>query len=193
MKLLGPKSISTGLSYLFLSVFIFLLLYTIYRSFLLSIGWYNYTYSENLLPNLVKTGKAPADNPTDLQIYLKFRFPFFKEFVHTYLSGKISFVSVFTNVFSTLFFFFAYKIFRELNKPTLFNQKIIKKLKAFSIINFIYAPVYILSIKILFKTSLESSMIISCFAFTFLGLISYFIMVFFQNAYQLQSENDLTI
>ncbi|MFY1048280.1 DUF2975 domain-containing protein [Chryseobacterium sp. GP-SGM7] len=99
----------------------------------------------------------------------------------------------FQNIFFCLFFFYLYKIFNHLTNHNLFTEKIIHYLKIFSIINILYAPLYFFIWVYLFNASLDSSMIITCLIFFFLGITMYFTSAFFKKGYQLQSENDLTI
>jgi hypothetical protein len=194
MKLIGPKSISTGLSYLFLLLFIFLAVNSIYMTFTFGVGYYNWTYSHNLLPNIVEVAKMPQNVSPEFQVYFRFKYPFSNvQMMMGFFTFKTFVFHTFQNIFFSLFFFFAYKVFKELSNQKLFTKKIIRQLTIFSIINLLYAPLYFFIWIYIFNASIESSMVITSFAFLFLGIIMYFIKAFFKKGYQLQSENDLTI
>lgn len=194
MKLIGPRSISTGLSYLFLLLFIFLAVNSIYMTFAFGVGYYNWTYSHNLLPNIIEVAKMRQALSPEFQVYFIFKYPFSNvQMVMGFFTLKTFVFHTFQNVFFCLFFFFAYKVFKELNNQKLFTENIIRQLTIFSIINLLYAPAYFVIWIYIFKSSIGSSMVITSFAFLFLGIIMYFIKVFFKKGYQLQYENDLTI
>ncbi|KFE97740.1 hypothetical protein IX39_18410 [Chryseobacterium formosense] len=194
MKLLGPKSISTGLSYLFLLLFIFLLLHTIYMTFLFGVSYYNYTNSEHLLPEVIEIGKSRGNHPPPFDVYFIFKYPFSnQQMMMGFFTKQTVMFHSFQNIFFCLFFLFLYKIFNHLNNHNLFTEKIIQQLKIFSIINILYAPLYFFIWVYLFNASLDGSIIITCLIFFFLGITMYFTSAFFKKGYQLQSENDLTI
>ncbi|WP_375379302.1 DUF2975 domain-containing protein [Chryseobacterium luquanense] len=194
MKLLGQKSISTGLSYLFLFLFIFLLLHTLYMSFLFGVSYYNHSYSENLLPEVIEMGKSKGNYSPPFDVYFIFKYPFSnQQMMMGFFTKQTVMFHSFQNIFFCLFFYFLYKIFTQLSSQRLFTEKIIKQLKTFSIINILYAPLYFFIWLYLFNAHLDSSMLITCFIFFFLGITMYFTSAFFKRGYQLQSENDLTI
>lgn len=196
MKLLGPKSISTGLSYLFLLLFILFALHTIFELFAFGIAYYNWTNSAHLFSDFIYVGNTIdyASPQHGDYTYFRFKYPFTDQQMLTGIFSKNNFIfHTFQNIFFTLFFAFAYKIFKKLSNEKIFTEFVIKDLKKFAIINLLYAPLYFLIWIFIFKANLETTMLLTSFAFLFLGIIMYFITALFKKGYQLQSENDLTI
>lgn len=196
MKLLGPKSISTGLSYLFLLLFILLALQFIYQLFAFGIAYYNWTNSANLFTDLIYVGNTIdyASPEHGDYIYFRFKYPLGDQPMLTGIFSKNSFIYyTFQNIFFCLFFVFAYKIFKKLSYEKVFTENVIKDLKKFAVINLTYAPLYFLIWIFVFRANVETSMLLTSFAFLFLGIIMYFITALFRKGYQLQSESDLTI
>ncbi|MCX8525728.1 DUF2975 domain-containing protein [Chryseobacterium formosus] len=163
-------------------------------TFLFGVSYYNYTYSEHLLPEVIEMGKSKGNYSPQFDIYFIFKYPFSnQQMMMGFFTKQTVLFHSFQNIFFCLFFFFLHKIFNHLTNHKLFTEKIIQQLKIFSIINILYAPLYFFIWLYLFNAHLDSSMLITCFIFFFLGITMYFTSAFFKRGYQLQSENDLTI
>lgn len=196
MKLLGPKSISTGLSYLFLLLFILLALHSICELFAFGVAYYNWTNSTSLFSDFIYVGNTIdyASTQHGDYTYFRFKYPFTDQQMLTGIFSKNSFIfHTFQNLFFCLFFALAYKIFKKLSHEKIFTESVIKDLKKFAVINLMYAPIYFFIWIFIFKANVETTMLLTSFAFLFLGIIMYFITALFKKGYQLQSENDLTI
>lgn len=196
MKLLGSKSVSTGLTYLFLLLSILFITHSLYELFAFGIAYYNWTNSTNLLSDFIYVGKTIdyASPQHGDYIYFRFKYPFGDQQMLTGIFSKNSFIfHTFQNIFFCLFFTFAHKVFKKLSRENIFTESVIKDLKKFAIINLLYAPLYFLIWIFVFRASIETAMLLTSFAFLFLGIIMYFITALFKKGYQLQSENDLTI
>jgi len=196
MKLLGQKSVSTIISYLFLALFIIFLLHAIYQSIGFGIGYYNWTTSHHLFSETfyVNDEIEYASYEKGKYLFFRFKYPFFDQQMMTgFLSLNTFIFHTFQSIFSCLFFFYGHKNFGDLSNKELFNETIIKHLKTFSVINLLYAPLYFLIWIFIFRSGTEGGMLMTSFAFLFLGIILHFIKAFFQRGFQLQLENNLTI
>lgn len=194
MKIIGPKSISTGLSYLFLTLFIILTVKSIYMFFTFGVGYYNWTYSQNFLSELVEVAKTPQLVPYEFEVYFRFKYPFSNiQMMMGFFTLRTFVFHTFQHLFFCLFFFFTYKVFKELSQQNIFTTKIIKLLSIFSVINILYAPLLYFIWSYIFNANIDLSLLMTCFAFLFLGVIIFFIIAFFKKGYELQSDNDLTI
>lgn len=196
MKLLGPKSISTGLSYLFLLLFILFAAHSIFELFAFGIAYYNWTNATNLFSDFIYVGKTIdyASPQYGDYTYFRFKYPWTDQQMLTGIFSQKSFVfHTFQSIFFSLFFAFAYKIFKKLSNEKIFTENVIKDLKKFAVINLLYAPLYFLIWMFVFRANIENSMLLTSFAFLFLGIIMYFITALFKKGFELQSENDLTI
>lgn len=196
MKLLGQKSVSTMLSYLFLALFIIMFLHSIYQLLGFGIGYYNWTTSHHLFSETfyVNDEIDYASYRKGEHVFFRFKYPFSEQQMMTGFFTLDRFIfHTFQSIFFCLFFFYGYKTFGDLTEKQLFSEKIIRHLKTFTVINSLYAPLYFLIWIFVFKSGLEGAMLMTCFAFFFLGIILHFITVFFKRGLQLQMENDLTI
>lgn len=196
MKLLGQKSASTIISYLFLVLFIIFLIHAIYQSVGFGIGYYNWTTSHHLFSETfyVNDEIDYASYEKGKYLFFRFKYPFSDHQMITGFFTLNTFIfHTFQSVFFCLFFFYGYKTFGDLSNKELFNEAIIKHLKTFTVINLLYAPLYFLIWIFVFRSGVEGSMLMTSFAFLFLGIILHFIKAFFKRGFQLQSENNLTI
>lgn len=196
MKLLGPKSVSTGLTYLFLLLSILFIIHSIYELFAFGIAYYNWTNAADLLSDFIYVGNTIdyASPQHGDYIYFRFNYPFGNQQMLTGIFSKNNFIfHTFQNLFFCLFFTFLYKIFKKLSLENIFTENFIKDLKKFAVINLLYAPLYFLIWIFVFRASIETAMLLTSFAFFFLGIIIFFIIALFKKGYQLQAENDLTI
>lgn len=196
MKLLGQKSVSTVISYLFMVLFVIFLFHSVYQLLGFGIGYYNWTYSHHLFSETfyVNDEIDYASYEKGKYLFFRFKYPFSEQQMMTgFFTLKTFIFHTFQSIFFSLFFFYGYKTFDDLTDTQLFTKKIIKHLKTFSIINLLYAPLYFLIWYFVFRSSLEGGMLMTSFAFLFLGIILHFITVFFKKGLHLQSENELTI
>lgn len=196
MKLLGQNSVSTVISYIFLMLFVIILIHFIYQSIGFGIGYYNWTTSNHLFSEIfyVNDEIDYASYKKGEFLFFRFKYPFWDHQMMTGFFTLNTFIfHTFQSFFFCLFFFYGYKTFNELCQNKLFSEKIIKHLKTFSLVSLLYAPIYFLIWIFIFRSGAEGSMLMTSFAFLFLGILLYFIKAFFKKGYQLQSENDLTI
>ncbi|WP_394354164.1 DUF2975 domain-containing protein [Chryseobacterium antibioticum] len=100
-----------------------------------------------------------------------------------------------------LFFFSVYKIFNGLTKDILFNPIVIKCLRRFSWLSFIYATISICNwyynpISTYFHVDnyiRDYEILLTAFIILIFGVIVLFIVEFFKKGVELQNQTDLTI
>ncbi len=166
----GQKSFSTVLSYLFLIVSVLTLLFTIYVDISFLTG--NFTQSN---------GRYRMDIPL----------------TGSYIHGDYQFNIILTLslglIFGVLFFFLLSNIFKALTKKVIFNNKAIRNLKYFTILNLGVGPIlYFLSHFLILEKPYHKDIHNLILGLIF-GMIALFLTYIFKKGYNVQSENDLTI
>jgi len=188
MKLLGQKTASTIISYLFLVLFIIFFLHSIYQSLGFGIGYYNWTTSHHFFSEAfyVNDEIDYASYEKGKYLFFRFNYPFSDQQMMTGFFTLNTFIfHTFQSIFFCLFFFYGYKTFGDLSQKELFNETVIKHLRTFTIINLLYAPLYFLIWIFVFRTGFEGGMFMTSVTFLFLGVILHFITVFFKRGFQL--------
>ena len=111
------------------------------------------------------------------------------------VSGIYSFSQIIYNIlgisFFTLFFFFAYKCFKEMSQDQIFSSQAINWLKSFSILNLVFGSTGLF--QFFYKHSSSGATFLSFIMFIFFGITLFFVVVFFKKGLELQKETDLTI
>lgn len=199
MKLIGKKSISFYISYLFLAISVLFIFHFVYQSIGHLLLYYNHESGKSLFSDTfvlardVGWTKNKWTEPMNNLLKFKMNYPFTDQQMVTGVYGDIHQIvnNLFGYIFGGAFFYFSFKSFKEMGRDKVFNMNAIKWLKKFAYLNLAYAIIAIFQTLIFYKMN-GLSFILIC-AFTFLGIIVLFIVQFFKKGYELQSESDLTI
>ncbi|NML68358.1 DUF2975 domain-containing protein [Chryseobacterium sp. RP-3-3] len=209
MKLLGKNSISTAISWIFfllsvLTAFVFAYILLGY-----AVCYYNHETGGHFLQDIFQTGLV-SDKSNDLVDgkpehffpVFSIREPWGK--IHTVLHGVLVF-NVFLHyliqfTFYILFLFSMYKIFNGMSKDILFNPEVLKWLRRFSWLSFIYVPISIGNwyynpkpTYSNFDYTRDTGILLTSFIVLMFGIIVLFIVEFFKKGLELQNQTDLTI
>ncbi|WP_426481586.1 DUF2975 domain-containing protein [Chryseobacterium sp. R2ACT005] len=194
MKLIGEKSASTVLHKILLVVSIVQLLYLGYLIFGFIVAYLNIHQGTHYLSGTFKTGDFNNEVPKTAADSLTFEF-------NIPLTGSVirgnytlyTFISIIFFIgFYSLFTFYLFRIFKGMSKEIIFNIKVIRDLRLFSILNIIFVPVYCAVLYFMDKSVYSIDPMFILLHLT-LGIMILFIMEFFKKGYELQTENDLTI
>ena len=198
MKIIGKNSVSTYIAYLLLFLFAVALFHLVYEIIGHLFLAYKYNTDSKILSNTFilanDVGWTKNQWPLPMEHDLKFRinYPFTDIQLVT---GIYSFSQTLYNIlgvsFLTLFFFFAYKCFKEMSQDQIFNNKAIKWLKSFSVLNLIFGSIGLF--QFFYNHSSSGATFLSFIMFIFFGITLFFVVAFFKKGLELQNETDLTI
>jgi len=129
-----------------------------------------------------------VDNQFQIAIPL---FP--KTYIKGFYESNIITTITLTMIYFSLFFYMLSNILRTFKADKLFTSKAIKQLNYFAIINLLIGPALYLVIHFIIMDKSNFSDIYNLFLSLILGVFVLFIIAIFKKAYNVQSENDLTI
>ena len=170
MKFFGPKSLSTLFFYLFRRLSVVILLLVVY----IDISFLTNNFTQN-------NGRYILDIP----------------FTGTFIQGDYQLNVIITIslvlFFGSLFFFIISNIFKALKEKVIFNQKAIKNLKYFAVLNLVIGPVLYVLIHFPIMQKTDFRDIHNLILHLIFGIIALFLTHIFKKGFQVQQENDLTI
>lgn len=198
MKIIGKNSVSQIITYVLGFIFVLVTLHLIYQVIGHSILFYRYKTGSNIFEETFILGKdigwAKNQWTDNLNDALKYRinYPLSRK---NLLSGLYEPIQIISNItffiYSSLFFLFAFKFFREISSDKIFNANAIKWLKRFSYLNIIFSLTIFIGYLMFFQMTPFAALQFSFIAL--IGVLVLFIVEFFKKGYELQTENDLTI
>lgn len=200
MKIIGKNSVSQHISYVMLLMFLISFFHLVYRHFASLILWYKYKTGSTIFPNtfiLAKdVGWKKNQWTSEIDHLLKYRinYPFTDIKLGTDFYPETPELIIYNCIISfwlTLFFYFAYKFFKEISSDQTFTKNALKWLRRFSYLNLGFAFFGLFEHFLLIDNS--GLMFIFHLLVGIFGIIVLFIIEFFKKGLELQNETDLTI
>lgn len=200
MKIIGKNSFMSILYRITFVLFLLKLLHFLFTELGFLMIYINKNLGTNILSNTYKLKEfTELDNEYTVGIEnFQFSYPLYNmAMIGDY--DIITFISMsFYFLFYTIFVFCLYKIFKDLKQEIVFNTHIMKHLKTFGYVNFIFIP-FCLVINFFENQKIGPNYILSgqevFYALLHLafGLIIFLMLLLIKKAHELQTENELTI
>ena len=118
--------------------------------------------------------------------------PFGTQITGDYQSNVILTISI-GLFFGSIFFYVLSNIFKALREKRIFNKRAINNLKIFTTLNLVIGPILYLLIHFPIMKKTDYRDIHNLILHLIFGTIALFLFHIFRKAFQVQSENDLTI
>lgn len=197
MKIIGKNSVSTALRWLFLFLAVVTTLLFAYEMLGFGIAYYNLNSGNSLWAETfyagysIDWGGQVITHPKEM--FFRFLLPFSQQQLVTGSFTVTTFVyQVIGGLFLPAFCYFGYRIFRNISSDRLFTLDMICWMKRFSLLNIIFFMLVNLCYMV-FVGKFSGKMLFDASLYLMMGVMVYFVALFFKKGYDLQNEQDLTI
>lgn len=189
MKIIGKNSLSQYISWLMYIVFVYSILLLIYVIIGFTLGICKIKTANTFLYSFYEIWK----DYTSPRYYFRFYYPFTNfELAANSIKFQNIFLPLLSLIFNVLFYYYCFKAFQSISNEKIFNNKTVKWLNRFAILNLVILLISPLFSIFLFETF--PYQLIPIYLKSILQIVFvYFVIVFLKKGLDLQTENELTI